>query len=47
MSRFEVFHKKRCRLCDSNKLKTVYPLNPQPIGDDYVKTKIKDKNYIL
>ena len=41
MSRFEVFHKKRCRLCDSNKLKTVYPLNPQPIGDDYAKNKNK------
>ena len=41
MSPIDVFHKKKCRLCDSNKLKTVYPLNPQPIGDDYVKSKSK------
>ena len=41
MQKSDVFHKKKCRLCDSQELKTVYNLNPQPIGDDYVKNKNK------
>jgi 2-polyprenyl-3-methyl-5-hydroxy-6-metoxy-1,4-benzoquinol methylase len=41
MKKQEVFHKIKCRLCESKKLKTVYHLNPQPIGDDYVKNKNK------
>ena len=35
MQKSEVFHKIKCRLCESKNLKTVYHLNPQPIGDDY------------
>jgi 2-polyprenyl-3-methyl-5-hydroxy-6-metoxy-1,4-benzoquinol methylase len=41
MQKSDVFHKKKCRLCDSKKLNTVYNLNSQPIGDDYVKNKNK------
>ena len=35
MQKSEVFRKIKCRLCESKNLKTVYHLNPQPIGDDY------------
>ena len=41
MKQLEVIHKKCCRLCESKKLKTVYDLNPTPIGDDYVKNPSK------
>ena len=41
MQKSDVFHKKKCRLCDSKRLNTVYNLNSQPIGDDYVKNKNK------
>ena len=41
MQKSEVFHKTKCRLCNNKKLKPVYHLNPQPIGDDYIKNKNK------
>ena len=41
MKKKEVFHKTKCRLCESKKLKTVYSLNDQPVGDDYLKDKNK------
>lgn len=47
MKNLDVFQKKKCRLCESKKLKTVYSLNDQPVGDDYLKNKKKNKNYIL
>ena len=37
MSKKEFFYKSSCRLCSSKKLRTVYKLNPQPIGDNYIK----------
>ena len=46
MKNFEVTHRSKCRLCDSRNLHSVYNLNSQPIGDDYIKNKIKYKNYI-
>ena len=46
MKKKNVVLKIKCRLCDSKNLKTVYNLNSQPIGDDYVKNKKKPKNYI-
>ena len=48
MQKSEVFHKIKCRLCESKNLKTVYHLNPQPIGDDYNDNKNqKQKLYPL
>lgn len=41
MKNLDVFQKKKCRLCESKKLKTVYSLNDQPVGDDYLKNKKK------
>ena len=43
MQKSEVFHKTKCRLCNNKKLKPVYHLNPQPIGDDYIKNKNTDE----
>jgi 2-polyprenyl-3-methyl-5-hydroxy-6-metoxy-1,4-benzoquinol methylase len=37
----------KCRLCNSNKLKTVWKLRPSPIGDDYTKKKNKAKRFPL
>ena len=39
MSKKEFFYKSSCRLCDSKDLKTVYKLNPQPIGDNYINSQ--------
>ena len=41
MKKPDIIHKKYCRLCENKKLKTVYDLNPTPIGDDYVKNPSK------
>ena len=41
------FKKIKCRLCDSQKLKTIYKLQKTPIGDDYVSKKKKVKLYDL
>ena len=41
MKNFEVTHRSKCRLCDSRNLHSVYNLNSQPIGDDYIKNKNK------
>ena len=41
MKKPDIIHKKYCRLCESKKLKTIYDLNPTPIGDDYVKNPSK------
>ncbi len=48
MQKSKVFYKLNCRLCGSKNLKTVYHLNPQPIGDDYNKNRNqKQKLYPL
>ena len=48
MKSSDVIHRKNCRLCESKKLKTVYKLNPMPIGDDYIKSPYtKQKLYPL
>ena len=41
MKNFEVIRISKCRLCKSEKLNTIYNLNSQPIGDDYIKNKKK------
>jgi 2-polyprenyl-3-methyl-5-hydroxy-6-metoxy-1,4-benzoquinol methylase len=39
---------KKCRLCESNKLKKILDLQPTPVGDDYVKkNNLKHKIYPL
>jgi 2-polyprenyl-3-methyl-5-hydroxy-6-metoxy-1,4-benzoquinol methylase len=41
------YNKKNCRLCHSTKLKTVYRLKRNPIGDNYTKNITKAKLYDL
>ena len=41
------YNKKNCRLCHSTKLKTVYRLKRNPIGDNYTKYITKTKLYDL
>ncbi len=47
MNNIQSYNKKSCRLCNSRKLRTVYQLKKNPIGDDYTKKIKKTRLYDL